>query len=128
MRKKRIENGLKPLNDLLKNQYRLQVKMIITLVGVSENTWNAWVRNVRVPQEEKKELFVKVFDQAAENPYNFGGRTKGEIISDIKNLYREESGLRADAMGKNIDSILELDELLYFIMEGVTTPASTGEK
>lgn len=117
MRKKKNENGLKHLNNLLRQQYKLQVKMINTMVGVSENTWNAWVSNVRVPQEEKKELFVKTFDKAADNPYNFGGKSKEEIVGDIKEYYIKESSKDSVFLEEKIAGISQLDKLLYYILD-----------
>lgn len=116
MRKKKIENGLKPLDNLLKEQYRLQVKMIITMVGVSENTWNAWVRDVRIPQEEKKELFVKTFDKAVNYPDNFSGKTKEEVLQDIKECYLKDIGKTSAHAEEMIRRMTRLDKLLFYIV------------
>lgn len=115
--KQEICNNLKCLNQLLREDYKLPVKVIISMVGVSENTWNSWIRDQRIPHQEKKEQFIRKFVQATQNADDFEGKSQSEIMQDLKEKYRLVCDSQSELKKEKIRKADSMSELLYILMD-----------
>lgn len=112
----KIHNNLKCLNLLLREDYELPVKVIISMVGVSENTWNSWVRDRRVPQQEKKELFIQKFGRATQNEHDFQGKTQKEILCDLKERYQQMCASQRIPVKESVIKAVSIEAALHGLL------------